>query len=157
MASVALRSVTVGFTMTDFMTSLQRSNAMSAVRSTETNIERTVRSHLHRKGFRFRKNVKELPGRPDIVLPKFLSVIFVNGCFWHHHKDCTRSKLPATRREFWSKKIGDNVTRDQRHIKALTDAGWRVLTVWECELRDPKTQDKAINKIIAKLQNSRGQ
>jgi DNA mismatch endonuclease, patch repair protein len=137
--------------MTDFMTSVQRSNAMSAVRSTETKIERILRSHLHRKGFRFRKNVRGLPGRPDIVLPKYRCAIFVNGCFWHHHKDCKRSKLPTTRREFWSKKIGNNMTRDQRHITELTDDGWRVLTIWECELRDPKTQDQAINKVIAKL------
>lgn len=142
--------------MTDFMTSLQRSNVMSAVRGTETNIEKTLRSHLHRKGFRFRKNVKKLPGRPDIVLPKHRCVIFVNGCFWHHHEACKRSKLPATRREFWSKKIRDNVTRDQRHIKELGDNGWQVLTVWECELKDPKTQGKAIEKVIARLENSRG-
>lgn len=142
--------------MTDFMTALQRGNAMSAVRSTETNIERIFRSYLHRKGFRFRKNVKSLPGRPDVVLPKYRCVIFVNGCFWHHHKDCKRSKLPATRREFWAKKIQDNVTRDRRRINELSDDGWHVLTVWECELRDPKTQDKAINRVIAKLANSPG-
>ncbi|MDX6500898.1 MAG: mismatch endonuclease, patch repair protein [Blastocatellia bacterium] len=139
--------------MADFMTTTQRSRAMSAVRGIETEIERTVRSHLHRKGFRFRKNVEDLPGRPDIVLPKHRCVIFVHGCFWHHHKECKRSKLPTTRRAFWSKKIGDNVKRDQRQTNNLRKEGWRVLTVWECELRDPKNQTRAVEKLIVKLTN----
>jgi len=135
------------------MTSVQRSSAMSAVRGTETEIERTLRSHLHRQGFRFRKNVKQLPGRPDIVLPKHRCVIFVHGCFWHHHKHCKRSKLPTTRRAFWAKKIGDNVKRDQRQANDLRMDGWRVLMIWECELRDPKTQGKAVDELITKLKS----
>jgi DNA mismatch endonuclease, patch repair protein len=139
--------------MSDFMTVAQRSAAMSAVRSTETEIERTLRSHLHRQGFRFRKNVKDLPGRPDIVLPKHRCVVFVHGCFWHHHKNCKRSKLPATRASFWSKKIGDNVKRDQRQTTNLRNEGWRVLTVWECELRDPKNQTRVVENLVVKLTN----
>src|SRR5213593_4490642 len=141
--------------MADFMTSTQRSAAMSAVRGTETNIERSLRSQLHQKGFRFRKNVKGLPGRPDIVLPKYRSVIFVHGCFWHHHKNCKRSKLPATRRVFWAKKIGDNVKRDHRQIAILRSGGWRVFTVWECQLRKPVTQHRAVDKLISKIEKVR--
>jgi DNA mismatch endonuclease, patch repair protein len=143
--------------MADFMTSTQRSYAMSAVRATETWIEKSVRSQLHRRGFRFRKNVKQLPGSPDIVLPKYRSVVFVQGCFWHHHKDCKRSKLPNTRREFWAKKIGDNVKRDQRQVSELRKDGWRVLLIWECELRDPRTQGRAIERLMTRLATSRGE
>jgi DNA mismatch endonuclease, patch repair protein len=143
--------------MADFMTSTQRSYAMSAVRATETRIEKSVRSQLHRRGFRFRKNVKQLPGSPDIVLPKYRSIVFIQGCFWHHHKDCKRSKLPETRREFWAKKIGDNVKRDRRQVSELRKDGWRVLLIWECELRDPRTQGRAIERLMRRLATSRGE
>jgi DNA mismatch endonuclease (patch repair protein) len=139
--------------MADFMTRTQRSRAMSAVRGAETQIEKTLRSQLHLRGFRFRKNVKDLPGHPDIVLPKHRCVVFVHGCFWHHHKDCKRSKLPATRRAFWTKKIGDNVKRDRRQTSDLRKAGWRVLTVWECELRDRNNQAWAVERLVVKLTN----
>lgn len=142
--------------MADFMTPTQRSYAMSAVRATETGIEKSVRSQLHRRGFRFRKNVKQLPGSPDIVLPKYRSVVFVQGCFWHHHKHCKRSKLPETRREFWAKKIGDNVKRDQRQVSELRKHGWRVLLIWECELRDSRIQERAVEKLIMELKTRRG-
>ncbi len=137
--------------MADFMTSSQRSSAMSAVRGTETKIERTLRSHLHRQGFRFRKNVKELAGRPDIVLPKHRCVIFVHGCFWHHHKNCKRSKLPSTRRDFWAAKIAANVKRDRNQARSLHNIGWKVLTIWECALRNPAEKERAIEKLIKKL------
>ena len=140
--------------MADFMTRAQRSNAMSAVRGTETEIEKFLRSQLHRQGFRFRKNVKDLPGRPDIVLPRHRSVVFVHGCFWHHHKNCKRSQLPDTRRTFWAKKIGDNVKRDQRQISDLRKEGWQVLLSWECELKDPKTQGRARDSLGMKLKHS---
>lgn len=127
---------------------------MSAVRGTETEIERTLRSQLHRKGFRFRKNVRELPGHPDIVLPKHRCVIFVHGCFWHHHKNCKRSKLPATRRAFWAKKIGDNVKRDQQQTKALRQSGWKVITVWECNLKADKTGSSGtLEKMIEEIRS----
>ena len=142
--------------MADFMTRTQRSKAMSAVRGTETEIERRLRSCLHRKGYRFRKNVKDLPGRPDIVLPKYRSVVFVNGCFWHHHKNCKRYRLPDTRRTFWEKKIGDNVTRDQLQVSELRKKGWQVLLIWECELRDSRIQEKAVEKLITKLKSRQG-
>jgi DNA mismatch endonuclease (patch repair protein) len=127
---------------------------MSAVRSTETEIERTLRSYLHRKGFRFRKNVRDLPGRPDIVLPKYRCAIFVHGCFWHHHKNCKRAKLPSTRIAFWSKKIGDNVKRDLRQIRALRKDGWKVITVWECSLRGDTTgKEKILERVIAHIRS----
>lgn len=137
--------------MPDFMTPAQRSRAMSRVRGNETHIERALRSQLHQQGFRFRKNVKELPGRPDIVLPKYRSVIFVNGCFWHHHANCARAKLPDSRREFWATKIAENVKRDKKQIKALRAQGWKVFIVWECKLRDRDKSAIVIRKIVNQL------
>lgn len=128
--------------MPDVMTPAQRSRAMSKVRGKDTGIEKFVRSQLHRKGFRFRKHVANLPGRPDIVLPKYNTVIFVHGCFWHGHENCKASKLPETRREFWEKKISGNVTRDTKHIEALSAIGWKVLIIWECSLKYKSTVEK---------------
>jgi DNA mismatch endonuclease (patch repair protein) len=124
------------------MTPAQRSHAMSKVRGKDTGIERFVRSALHRRGFRFKKNVADLPGRPDIVLPKYRTVIFVHGCFWHGHKNCRASKLPETRREFWEQKISGNVVRDGKHAQALYDNGWKVLTIWECSLKYKSVIDR---------------
>jgi DNA mismatch endonuclease (patch repair protein) len=137
--------------MADFMTRDQRSRAMSKVRGRDTEIERIIRSSLHRKGFRFRKNVSSLPGRPDIVLAKYRSVIFIHGCLWHGHKDCKASKLPETRRSFWEKKITDNIIRDQRHIEALKDAGWNVLVVWECFIKNRNKREEVVEQIIKAL------
>lgn len=143
--------------MADFMNRTQRSRAMAAVRRSETAIERTLRSHLHRKGFRFRKNVKDLPGRPDIVLTKHRCVVFVHGCFWHHHKNCKRSKLPTTRHAFWAKKIGDNVKRDQRQTRALRKDGWKVITVWECSLKvDTTGKERILERVIAHITSQNG-
>ena len=137
--------------MTDFMTTTQRSAAMSAVRGKDTAIEKTLRSNLHRQGFRFRKNVEALAGRPDIVLPKYRCVIFVHGCFWHHHTNCKRSKLPETRRAFWSKKIRDNVRRDLQQIRFLRKDGWKVIVMWECVLKSPNKAERAIAKLVNTL------
>lgn len=135
--------------MADFMSVEQRSAAMSAVRGKDTAIERSLRSSLHRRGFRFKKNVRGLPGQPDIVLPKYGLVIFVHGCFWHHHLNCKRSKLPSVRREFWTKKIQDNVRRDQQQIKALRGSNWEVKVVWECELR--KDPMRVVEELVREL------
>lgn len=124
------------------MTTAQRSRAMSKVRGKDTGIERFVRSALHRRGFRFRKNVAGLPGRPDIVLPKYRTVVFVHGCFWHSHENCKASKLPETRREFWEQKISGNVVRDVKHARELREGGWKVLIIWECALKYKSTSDK---------------
>jgi DNA mismatch endonuclease (patch repair protein) len=106
---------------------------MTRILGKNTTPEKLVRSALHRMGFRFRLHVKELPGKPDIVLPKYRTVIFVHGYFWHQHKECKDCTTPTNRRAFWKKKLEGNAARDKRHTKALRKAGWRVMVVWECE------------------------
>lgn len=111
-----------------------RSMNMSRIRSTNSKPEEIVRKYLFSKGFRYRKNVKELPGCPDIVLPKYCAVIFVNGCFWHKH-DCPRFVWPSSNQGYWVPKILQNVKRDRKNTKELQSMGWNVITVWECELK----------------------
>lgn len=120
-----------------------RSKNMSHIRSKNTKPEELVRKYLFSKGFRYRKNVKQLPGCPDIVLPKYKTVIFVNGCFWHKH-DCPRFVWPSSNQEYWTPKILKNVERDKSNAAALNAMGWRVITVWECEL-SPK--DRAFERL----------
>lgn len=120
--------------MADMLTSERRSWNMSRIRGRNTGPELRLRSLLHRAGFRFRLHAKRLPGRPDVVLPKYRTAIFVHGCFWHRHPDCRNATMPSTRREFWQEKFDGNVTRDARNRAALEEAGWTVITVWECEL-----------------------
>ena len=112
-----------------------RSRNMAAIRSANTKPELRVRSALHALGFRFRLHRKDLPGRPDIVLPKYRTVIFVHGCFWHCHRCKYGSVVPATRAEFWAAKRAGNVARDRRNAAALRRLGWRVIVLWECKLR----------------------
>ena len=111
-----------------------RSMNMSHIRSTNSKPEEIVRKYLFFRGLRYRKNVRTLPGIPDIVLPKYKTVIFVNGCFWHHH-DCGRFVWPTTNEEYWREKINRNIERDQVNIQALKSQGWKVLIIWECELK----------------------
>ena len=111
-----------------------RSMNMAHIRSKNTKPEELVRKGLFARGFRYRKNVKGLPGCPDIVLPKYKTVIFVNGCFWHMH-DCGRFAWPATNPEYWGPKILGNVSRDQKNTHKLHEMGWKVIIVWECELK----------------------
>lgn len=111
-----------------------RSMNMSHIRSTGSKPEEIVRKYLFAKGLRYRKNVKGLPGKPDIVLPKYKTVVFVNGCFWHHH-DCGRFVWPSSNEEYWHKKIDRNVERDMENYEALEKMGWRVIVIWECELK----------------------
>ena len=120
--------------MADNHTKEIRSMNMSHIRSTNTKPEETVRKYLFSKGLRYRKNVKQLPGCPDIVLSKYKTVIFVNGCFWHHH-DCKRFKWPSTNEDYCRNKINKNVERDAINNEKLRLSGWRILTVWECELK----------------------
>ncbi len=119
----------------DRLTPEKRSANMSAVRSQNTKPEIRVRSVLHRAGYRFRLHRRDLPGSPDIVLPRYQTVVFVHGCFWHGHDGCRRSKLPATRTEFWQAKIERNRDRDEAARAALIALGYRVVTLWECELK----------------------
>lgn len=120
--------------MADTVSSQTRSRMMSRIRRTETAPERQVRSYLHRHGLRFRKNDRRFPGRPDVVLPKYRTVLFVHGCFWHQHPDCREGRIPAANRGYWEPKLRRTVARDQQHRSALEASGWRVLTVWECEI-----------------------
>ncbi|WP_439524130.1 very short patch repair endonuclease [Marivita sp.] len=124
--------------MTDRISKEHRSWNMSRIRGKDTKPELILRSLLHRAGFRFRLHVPGLPGKPDIVLPKYCTVIFVHGCFWHRHEGCSNSTMPKTRPQFWQEKFDRTVERDWEKQAKLESAGWRVLTVWECELRtDP--------------------
>lgn len=120
----------------DRLTREHRSWNMSRIRGRDTAPERTVRSLLHRLGFRFRLQSRALPGRPDVVLPKYGTVVLVHGCFWHRHTGCPFAYTPKSRTAFWSRKFASNVARDRRNTGALQRAGWRVIVVWECELKD---------------------
>lgn len=113
---------------------------MSQIKSKNTKPEEKVRKYLFSKGFRYRKNDKRLLGTPDIVLPKYKTVIFVNGCFWHGHSGCKYFVMPKTNTEFWSKKINKNIERDSRQIRELKDRGWNVIVIWECELKSMNTE-----------------
>ncbi|MDD2754459.1 MAG: very short patch repair endonuclease [Methanothrix sp.] len=115
-----------------------RSKLMSRVSGKNTKPEIVVRKILHELGFRYRLHVSKLPGHPDIVLPKHKKIILVNGCFWHGHKDCRRSKRPHTNAIFWNKKIDDNIARDNKTIDELKLLGWDVLVIWQCQLNDIK-------------------
>ena len=113
-----------------------RSAIMRAVRQKNTTPELKVRQALHRMGYRFRLHRADLPGRPDIVLPKYQTVIFVHGCFWHRHPDCSKATMPKTRRDFWQLKFDRNTRRDARNIAELEAMGWKVIVIWECEATD---------------------
>lgn len=121
--------------MADKITHERRSWNMSRIKGRDTTPELQLRSLLHRAGFRFRLYVRELPGKPDIVLPKYHTVIFVHGCFWHRHEGCRNATMPSTRTAFWKSKFDSNVSRDERNQNVLKAAGWTVFTVWECELK----------------------
>ena len=113
-----------------------RSRMMSRVKGRDTKPEKLVRSLLHRLGYRFRLHRGDLPGNPDIVLPKYRKAIFVHGCFWHQHPGCRRAKRPSSNEEFWNGKLDRNVARDRKQMKKLEKLGWSHLIVWECETKD---------------------
>ena len=138
--------------MADNHTKEQRSYNMSKIRSTNSAPEEKVRKYLFSKGFRYRKNVKSLPGCPDIVLSKYKTVIFVNGCFWHMH-DCPRFVWQSTNIEYWEPKIRRNVERDKNNIELLQKEGWRVLVIWECELKK-KAIEERLSRLCLELQNT---
>ena len=121
---------------------------MSRIRGSDTKPEREVRSLLHRLGYRFRINVKNLPGSPDIVLPRYKTTVFVHGCFWHRHKACRFAYIPKTRKSFWLAKFQSNIMRDRTVKRALARIGWKVVTVWECELRTPEKLSKKLASIL---------
>lgn len=121
--------------MTDTFSREKRSQIMSRVRSKDTRPELIVRSMLHRMGYRFRLHRRDLPGTPDIVLPKLRVAIFVNGCFWHGHLRCKRASIPSTNTRMWKNKISRNATRDASHRRLLARLGWKVIVLWQCEVR----------------------
>ena len=114
----------------------KRSWNMSRIKSKDTTPERIVRSFLHRNGFRFRLHVKDLPGKPDIVLPKYKTVIEVRGCYWHRHEGCKYAYMPKTRIEFWQKKFNENIRRDKETYQMLSESGFKVFVIWECEITE---------------------
>ena len=134
-------------TMSDTMTPEQRSRCMAAVHSKDTKPEVLVRKFLFSKGLRFRVCDRKLPGKPDIVLPKYKTVVFIDGCFWHGHEECKYYRLPHTRTDFWQSKINTNKLRDRRNDTDLTDAGWRIIRLWECEIRNKASQVVALEAL----------
>ena len=138
--------------MSDRISPEHRSWNMSRIKGRDTKIEVLVRQYLFSKGFRFRKNDKRYPGKPDIVLPKYKTVIFVNGCFWHMHTNCAQARLPKTNSEFWKNKLEKNVHNDEHNKLLLKQMGWNVITIWECELEKDfdKTMDDVIKYLITK-------
>lgn len=138
--------------MGDNHTPEARSYNMSCIRSKDTKPEIKVRQHLFASGYRYRKNDKKLPGCPDIVLPKYKTVIFIHGCFWHMH-DCGRFHWPSTNQMYWEKKIYHNVERDKSTLDQLRALGWNVITVWECELKN-KYFDETMNRITSEIKGS---
>ena len=123
----------------------KRSRNMSAIRSKNTKPEIAVRKLLHSMGYRFRLHRKDLPGSPDIVLPKYKTVIFVHGCFWHRHKNCKYASTPKTRQEFWEAKFRENINRDKLNQENLSSKGWKIIIVWECEIKD---KDFDLNRLF---------
>lgn len=129
-----------------------RSYNMSQIQGKDTKPEMLVRRFLHSNGFRYRLHVKNLPGKPDLVLPKYNSVIFVHGCFWHAHEDCKYFKIPQTRTEWWKEKLFGNKERDERNIEELEGQGWNVIVVWGCELK-PQKRKVTLKSLVEKLTN----
>jgi DNA mismatch endonuclease (patch repair protein) len=135
----------------DVLSTNQRSRNMAAIKGRNTKPEILVRQILHAHGFRFRLHRRDLPGRPDIVLPKYKTVVFVNGCFWHQHVGCKFATKPSSRAEFWEAKLTRNVARDFENTAKLAELGWRVIVVWECELRDANA---VITRLLSGLKPS---
>ena len=137
--------------MTDVVSEEQRSYIMSRVASKNTKPELLVRSYLHRRGLRFRIHGKKLPGRPDLVFPKYRAVVFVHGCFWHRHDGCPRTTMPSTRVEFWQNKFDRNMARDQANQAELRELGWRVIVLWECEIGTIAAREVRLKRLAAKI------
>lgn len=136
--------------MSDIFSKSKRSDIMSKISGKESKPEILVRKYLFAHGFRYRKNVKDLPGKPDVVLPKYKTVIFVNGCFWHGHDSCKKATLPATNTEFWREKILSNINRDKRQQQELQNKGYKVLIIWQCELT-ADFREKTLRGLIKKI------
>ena len=132
--------------MVDRITKEHRSWNMSRIKGSDTKPEKMLRSALHRAGFRFRLHDKHLPGKPDLVLRKFKAVIFIHGCFWHRHKDCDKAYTPKSNVDFWKEKFRRNIERDKQKAKELSEKGWEVVTVWECEI------ERDLSSVVANIE-----
>jgi len=130
--------------MTDLVTTKKRGQMMAGIEGANTKPELTVRRYLHSHGFRYRLHDKKLPGRPDLVLPKYRAIVMVHGCYWHRHPGCKLAYTPKSRRDFWQKKFSRNIKRDAEVYLALKNAGWRVVTIWECALRNNDLRDEGL-------------
>lgn len=135
--------------MADKLTPSKRSWNMSRIRGKDTKIEVKVRHYLFSQGFRYRKNVTDMPGKPDIVLPRYRTVIFIHGCYWHRHEGCRNCSTPSTNQAFWLQKFEKNVENDLKHKKQLETAGWKVLVLWECQIE--KDFDSLMEKLVKEL------
>lgn len=140
--------------MTDKFSKFKRSEIMSKISGKETKPEILVRKYLFSNGLRFRKNVKDLPGKPDIVLPKYKTIIFVHGCFWHGHT-CKRGSLPKTNFSFWEEKISKNVERDYSDIAQLEESNWNIIVIWQCEISTKLNRDNRLEKLLKQIKNNR--
>lgn len=134
--------------MTDIKTPEERSRNMAAIHSSDTKPEMLVRRYLHTMGWRYGLHNKKLPGSPDIVMRRFKTVIFVNGCFWHGHENCKYYRLPKSNTEFWRTKIDKNRARDERNIEALRKLGWRVIVIWECGLKTEAQRQQTFKELF---------
>ena len=138
--------------MTDRISPEHRSWNMSRIKGKDTKIEVMVRQYLFHYGFRFRKNDKRYPGKPDVILPKYKTAIFVHGCFWHRHEGCKLTTTPKTRAEFWNEKFAKNVANDKKHYEQLKELGWNVIVIWECELENDF--EVTMEKVISDIRNN---
>ncbi len=141
--------------MVDIFGKEKRSEIMARITGKETKPEMLVRKFLFANGLRYRKNVKSLPGKPDIVLPKYRTIIFIHGCFWHGHKGCPRAILPNTRREFWRSKINKNVRRDLQNMESLEKYNWNVIVLWQCEINSINKRKARLDRLFEKIVNRR--
>jgi DNA mismatch endonuclease (patch repair protein) len=137
--------------MTDIFSKAKRSEVMSKVTAKDTRPEVKVRKFLFSKGFRYRKNDKRFPGKPDIVLPKYKTIIFVHGCFWHHHENCRAAALPRTNHEFWKDKMQTNVKRDKKNRMDLKKLGWKIIVVWQCQIKNRELFAETIKRVVKKI------
>lgn len=137
--------------MADIYSKQKRSQIMASISGKETKPEISVRKYLFNQGYRYRKNVKSLPGKPDIVLPKLKTVILIHGCYWHGHANCKKAAKPTSNVDFWVEKIGKNVQRDNKVKRELKHSGWKVITIWECQIKNKKLFNTRMKKLVSQL------
>ena len=137
--------------ITDIYSKQKRSNIMSKIRGQKTKPELAVRKFLFSKGFRYRINDERYPGKPDIVLPKYHTAIFVHGCFWHGHEGCKAATLPKTNTDFWKEKIGHNILRDRKDVELFKNAGWNGIIVWNCEINTQRKREERFARLIEEI------